>query len=133
MSTPVWTTYVQEMALRYVLNLSPNPAPTEFYFALYTGTADPAGSYHEVSDPSYARAQIFWDDSGDVMFSMAATGSPSFSFTNAGSFIGIRIMDSAFGGDTLWWQDLDTNYEYDAGASVPLLETAIMIGLSNPS
>lgn len=128
---PQWTERAMEMALRYILNLSPNTAPTTLYLSLWVTTADPSGSGTEVADPSYARQALTWDSSGTTTFSCTTAGSPTFNFTNAGSFVGVRLMDASSGGNTMFWQDFDSVYNYDAGASVPVLAAAMQVGLVN--
>lgn len=137
MGQPLWTPYAQEMALRYVLGLSPNTAPGAYYFALFSVSADPVnGLLYELSGGGYARQRVYWNAGSplDITYHLASTGTPTFNFSAAGSFSGVRIMDSSTGaGNTLWWQDLDTEYDFDAGASVPILTSAIQVGLINPS
>jgi hypothetical protein len=131
---PQWTAYAQEMALRYVLNLSPAAAPVQLYMALFSTTADPAtGLANELTDPSYHRQHVHFNTSGTTLFSCDTSGAPTFNFSAAGTFVGLRLMDTTSGaGNTLFWQDLDTEYDYTAGSTVPVLTNAIQVGLVNP-
>lgn len=102
--------YLEPLALNYLLRQTAISFPANFYIALYTVAPTDAGGGTEVSGGSYARQAV----SPTTGFN-AASGSAPTSATNAaaitfpvataswGTIVAFGIFDASVAGNLLWW------------------------------
>jgi hypothetical protein len=113
------TAYARLAALKHAIpGQTPTPRPTAFHVALYSGSADPAGSPAEIAVAGYARQPVLLGPYGPEN---VANNFDTVDFSAmAGATVGgVAILDAASGGNVYYWWDLDAPLAAADGLTIP--------------
>lgn len=128
---PNWTDYAMGEAVRHLIQ-----DMGTLYVAMFVTTADPVdGLTNELTTGGwYSRKAITWSSAETAENVYSNSAQVTWSPTSGGVFRGLRVMDSSSGtGNSYFWQDLDQDYAFSSGDTIPIRIGNLQVGLANPS
>jgi len=124
------TDYLENQLLAAVLNKGTFTGPTTLYVALFTSDPTEAGTEGvEVSDPAYERQVVIFSSAVDGTVKNTNLIEFPSSENGYGIITHIGILDSATGGNILFYKQLDTAIVADAGVGVQIAIEGLTVSL----
>lgn len=110
-----WTLAPVQDMFKWYLSLATPTRPSNWYLGLSSTTANPTGTWTELTVTNYSRKLITWTYATDGSISASNNADISFLALGAGTVLGQGIWTAITGGTLLAWSDLSTAITFSAG------------------